>query len=176
MSGGPPPALTLNPRWPLLAVQGTSLLLEAVGQTTPSSRSRPVSWVELCGDRQEASVPVWPPRLGRTPSCLHPDTPQRKQHLPPPGESRGMRLQGLGVTPGWVRGPQEPCFPPAHRDIRVTLKGSRGTCHHAASPSLAATCPHIPGSLKLRRRGWGSQDGWHRGPSLACAVLPDGAS
>ena len=87
-----------------------------------------------------------------------------------------MRLQGLRVTPGQVSGPQEPCFPPAHRDIRVTLKESPGNLLSCSVPSLATIPLHIPGSLKLRRRGWGSQDGWHSGPSLACAVLPDGAS
>ena len=94
VSGGPAPALTLSPRWPLLAAQGTSLLLEALGQTTPSSRSRPTSRVELCGDSarqpgRRPQRPVRPPRLGRTPSGPHPDTAQRRRHPPPPRRAKG---------------------------------------------------------------------------------------
>ena len=101
VSGGPAPALTLSPRWPLLAAQGTSLLLEAVGQTTPSSRSRPTSRVELCGDSarqpgRRPQRPVWPPRLGRTPSCLHPDTPQRRRHPPPLERGKGCGCRASG--------------------------------------------------------------------------------
>ena len=43
------------------------------------------------------------------------------------------------------------------------------------SPSLDGTCPHIPGSLNLKRRGWGSQEGGTGGlawPALCYLTAP----
>ena len=65
----PAPALTLTLRWPLLAVQGISQFLEAVGQMTSSFRSHPQSCVELCEDSAQKpgrrhQCPFWLPWLG----------------------------------------------------------------------------------------------------------------
>ena len=162
--GCPGPCTHLSPRWPLLAAQGTSQFLEAVGQSTPSSRSRPLSRVELCGDSarqpgRRPQRPVRPPRLGRTPSGPHPDTAQRRRHPPPPRRAKGSAAGPRGDSYSAGKRTSGACLHPAHLDLRVTLKGSPGNLPPCNVPQPGCTCPHIPVSRKLKRRGWG-HPGW----------------
>ena len=98
----PAPALTWSPRWPLLAVQGNSQFPKAVGQTTSSSPSCPMSWVDL----RVKTVPGSPAGgLSARSGCLGwaahpadsiPDTPQCSRHTPPPRRAKGCSCQALG--------------------------------------------------------------------------------
>lgn len=180
VSGGPAPALTLSPCWPLLAAQGTSLLLEAVGQTTPSSHWHPTSRVELCGDSarqpgRRPQCPVWPLGWAAPPAAstqthhsaggTHlPWAEQRDAAAGPRGDSRaGKRTSGT-------------LFPPCTPCNQSDPEGIPGNLPPCSVPQPAWDLPTHPWFPETEEEGMGVPGWRHRGPGLACAVLPDGAS
>lgn len=83
-----------------------------------------------------------------------------------------MRLQGLGVTLGRVRGPPEPCFHPVHLDLTVTLKGSPGNLPPCNVPQPGSDLPTHPCVPEAGEEGMGpprmaGQGAW---PGLLCVT------
>ena len=93
----------------------------------------------------------------------------------PRGQQRD-EAEGSWGDSGAGRGPQEPCFPPVLHDIRITLKGSLGNLPPCSVPQPGWDLPTHPWFPEPEEEGMGLPGWWHRGPGLACAVLPDGAS
>ena len=127
----PAPALTLGQCWTLLAVWGTFLSFKVVEQRPLSFTSCPISCVELYKDSAQtpgrrSQRPVWLPSLVLRHRALPSrwNTPQYAYIFT---KVRNVtQLQGLGCALAQVRHPSQSSFHPAHHDVGVNIKGSRG--------------------------------------------------
>ncbi|CAK7296091.1 hypothetical protein VULLAG_LOCUS5188 [Vulpes lagopus] len=175
--GGPSPCTHLEPALASVSCTGHLPALRGSGTDDPFLPLMPhvpggALWRQCPASRQEASAPSLVPSAGPHPLLPPPKHTTAQAAPTSPGESKGMRLQGLGVTRGWVRGPQEPCFPPAHRDIRVTLKGSLGNLPPCRVPQPGCDPPTHPWFPETEEEGMGLPGGLAQGaqPGLCCVT------